>query len=95
MRNKRGILGAIFGAIIVVVFLIGFLIYSQIKTNGLIFSTGDVTIKIDYNKSENNQMQNNTPLIDSINTNEIGINQSLEDENKTFITVEEINGQAP
>ena len=94
MENKRGILGAIFGAIIIIIALIGFLVYSQIKSNGLTLSTGDVTIKIDYNKSENKQqIQNNTPIINNRNINETWINESFEEVNTPLILIEEVNTQ--
>lgn len=94
MKNKKGLIGAIFLAIIIVLFLIGFFIYSQVKKNGLTVSTGDVTIKINYNKTANNQVQNNNSMSENFRINETAVNETLGGENNTFMIIEEVTNQS-
>ena len=83
MKNKRGILGAIFLVVAIILFLIGAFFYHQIKTNGLIISTGKFIINIGYNDS-------NAPP----NLREIIIpEQSAPNSTESNITVEDNNIQ--
>ena len=102
MKNKRGLFGAIFLAIIIVLLVAGFLIYSQVKKSGLTLSSGDITVKINYNKSASNQIENqmqdnvsnnNSATEFKINETEINSTSQIKNNsnNETFIIIEEVN----
>ncbi len=80
MGNKRGIIGAIFLVILVVLFLIGAFFYYQIKSNGLTLSTGKLVVNIGYNESYNkaeNKLEVNNSKENEQNITEANI--TLED----------------
>lgn len=69
MRNKRGIIGAIFLVIVIILFLIGAFFYHQIKTNGLTLTTGKFIINIDYNNSNASPNLQETIIPEQFNPN--------------------------
>mgnify|MGYP001611722713 FL=1 len=79
MKNRRGIIGAIFLVILVVLFLIGAFFYYQIKSNGLTLSTGKLVVNIGYNESygQGNKLDANNSEEDEQNITETNI--TLED----------------
>jgi len=50
--NKKGLLGTIIIAIIIILALVGTLIYFQLKKEGVQLSSGDFQIDIKYNSTE-------------------------------------------
>ena len=71
MKNKRGLLLIITLILILVIFIALGILYFQLRTQGLKFSTGNIVIKIDYNNSEENTEKNTVDSNISIKEEEI------------------------
>ena len=78
MRNKRGILGAIFLAVFLVLFSIIALLYYQIKTSGVTISTGNIVLQIKYNATQEKQQKSIDSILEEI-YNETEYTSNLEE----------------
>ena len=80
MKNKRGIFGTIFLAIILALAIVAGLLYLKIKYNGLEFKTGNFIVKIGYDKSTEETVKDTIPeKVDNDEINQNITNLTFED----------------
>ncbi len=83
MLNKRGLLGLLLISLFFAMIIVGGLLYLKVRLGGLEFKTGNMVFKVNYEKPEKENIENN-----SINNNKElnSTNLSIEDENITLVS---------
>ena len=91
MKNKRGLLGFLFMSFLLAVLLLGLMFYIKIRLGGIEFRTGNIVLRISYEKQENNTIKNNTPINNDILLNDSNINEAIENITEMNDSIIELN----
>ena len=91
MRDKRGFIGAIFLAVLLVIGAILLFLYFQIRANGIQLKTGNIVIDINYQKPEIKEIINITSEINETQNYTSNItNELLNTEENSSLSQEEL-----